>query len=730
MPGFERPPEEQVTRLGEPVGAPVRGEDVGARSAPVTVRARCTPPVPLSAESTPEEVAAFAREYLCYQRECAEEKERKARQLQESTAAQQPASYSFVPEAEAQALDAAAGFVPSEDQVKAMQDLLAAFQQPGIYQLRGAAGSGKTSAVRALLRRIPASWEVVLLAPTWAAANRLTALSGRRAVSLHRFLYGRPREARQCELCQVWAPELLVAEGRDVQEELNGEMVVVTRPHYTCPGCKHVFRQTSHFPDKLVFPARGDPDRLPKPRIIAIDEASMLSQAQRADVETFLLDAHTRVLLIGDPNQIPPVSTPDAPEEEIEWGSPTASLDHIHRQAAGNPTLALAHTHKTYPRPDTLPEWPFPRQWRGDPRLSIQYGSADDIAYWHAGLRHQGRHVVSIALSNAMRAEINYCARGHLGLRAAAAAQDAPVTRGDRLLMRSNCLAGDVYNSELHIVCAIERVPPGTRFLNAASRCAQQKTGTLATVEANETLGSTSIGVWHVETWPVHGSPEERRRGYIVAGWFNGGWALESDYLRAGGADDRRARTGAREIVKTWRQEYKEGVSTLKSQWEAERSRIAECDAALRGLAKEGILSGTVHRLVGVLIDKLSAFDKVAAKAKALELHAKGDFNGLAEMFNDDHLRYCADALTVEEYAERRYQAIPTPLLWQVDYGECVTGHAMQGSQAEFIAVACDKSFWGQWKHNRIAAMRWLYTAETRTSHALALFRLPYVAAT
>lgn len=629
----------------------------------------------------------------------------------------------FVDETEARVLDEQAGFVPSDDQYTALATLITALKRPGIYQLRGAAGSGKTTCVRALIRRLGPMWSIALLAPTWAAANRLKALSGMPAVSLHSYIYGYPVEERRCT-CGQWSADIRKPQEMEIKEEHGGVMISVTRNRYICPHCKHAYVDLHTLQDRLTFPLRGGAEGERGCRLVVIDEASMISKRTLLDIEAAVLDDHTRVLLVGDPNQIPPISTPESPEEPIDFSNPTAKLDKIHRQAADNPTLILAHANKTNPAPAELPAWPFPQRWTGDPRVSIRVGGLPDIAYWQAGLRSQGRDVVTIALSNVTRAQVNCYVRRYLGTEALSQQQDVPFVPGDRIALRGNSLASEVYSGEQHVICSITRVAPWTSLLKGNGRAEDTRVGTSRRSADAELLDALDIGVWKIETWPTYAPTGTRRSGIIVAARENGKWAMESDYLIAEAAPGT-ARNMARGIVRAWVREYREAVAGLSAVWQKERDIVEATRGIVAHLRTFPSIGATVTRLIETLLQNCDKQHDSEARARFRRLHEAGQHDVLlSEVLPPERIAW-ALAETVEEYARLRYDALDTHRVWVVDYGECVTGHAMQGSQAAHVGMVCDRGYWGMWAKNRIGAMQWTYTGQTRTTFELVMFRVP-----
>lgn len=78
---------------------------------------------------------------------------------------------------------------------------------------------------------------------------------------------------------------------------------------------------------------------------------------------------------------------------------------------------------------------------------------------------------------------------------------------------------------------------------------------------------------------------------------------------------------------------------------------------------------------------------------------------------------------TFEEYVVGSLGFHPDYLL-HVWWGECLTGHAAQGSEWEQVGVVNARGFLGRWKADVPWSRRWLYTAVTRARSALTIFDL------
>lgn len=649
----------------------------------------------------------------------------------------------FRDEADAQAADAAARFSPSEDQTVALQTLLTRIPKPGAYILTGAAGTGKTSIVQAILRRLTRRWSLLLIAPTWRAANRLTEVVGRRAYSLHSVIYGQPKVMRQCE-CREWSVDLVKPKLVPVREEveLDGqvETVMVDRARYTCPSCGKVYADTSKLDEAMRFEPKGRGDNR-EYRFVVVDEASMLSLEAKRDTEGALLDGKTVILYLGDANQLPPV---DADSGEINFENADARLDRVHRQAAGNPVLALAHELKVSPPSQKLLDpsaYPFPYKVTGaaDPRLKVlRDARIADVAGWAAKLRCAGEDVVNIAMSNQTRARINQETRRLSGAAAEAARQGLPIIPGDRLLARGNCKGSNIYNGELHAVLAVTRVTG--HLLNERGRAKTRPRGgntsereALADIDA--TLGSlTHVGVFEVESYPI-GAPEGTRRRFLLVLPED---RTESDLILRNPGDTG-ARNFARNAARAWREEYEAMLSLYAPEFQS-RKAAAITRVAPRALLEQALLDGDVDKasaVLGLLHERGDwPTDEVRLTMARTALAEVGPVSeddvpavaaALCEPLYDAAKDEAArDSEDHEQYAQRVHGALNPHLVTLFDIGEALTGHAMQGSQAKHVGIVADRAFYGAWKRDRRAAMRWAYTALTRTSENGVVWQLAF----
>lgn len=165
--------------------------------------------------------------------------------------------------------------------------------KPVVGVLRGVAGSGKSSTIKAILASIGSS---IIVAPTGKAAQRVQELTGAPAQTIHRWLYTTTEDKRTGDL--VFARKEL----DDIDVSESG--------------------------------------------VLLLDEASMVPQDLWEDVFNTCSELSLNILVIGDHAQLPPVSKNDevgfslvSPDFQSNW---SVTLDKIHRQALESPIIAAA----------------------------------------------------------------------------------------------------------------------------------------------------------------------------------------------------------------------------------------------------------------------------------------------------------------------------------------------------------------------------------------------------
>jgi len=183
----------------------------------------------------------------------------------------------------------------SPDQEKALDSIIEFLNtgKPGIFRLTGAAGVGKSHITEEILTQLDEDNEpYICTALTNAAAAVLKALTGRKTHTLASAL-----------------GLTLTVDGNTGEEKLS------KKDNGSC--------------------------KIPREGVLLVDEASMLGREYMPHLQSAMNDLRLRVLLIGDPYQLPPVGETSCVFDWVEGLS--ANLTTVHRQSAGSPIISQAH---------------------------------------------------------------------------------------------------------------------------------------------------------------------------------------------------------------------------------------------------------------------------------------------------------------------------------------------------------------------------------------------------
>lgn len=346
----------------------------------------------------------------------------------------------------------------SEDQEKALQDILAALDAPGddrkVLVLAGPAGTGKTTLMREVIRLLDERGQAVaLMAPTGKAAARLRESTGMNTSTIHSYIFSGAKEKGVCPACGKASKELAISKAQMRDAGMKG---------LTCPNCGTFHPIGTKFRTELEFRNQEGKRSEGTPMMI-IDEASMVSKALQDKIFT---RKPFNILYVGDREQLPPFG--DTPDDRI-WGpnfdSPTALLTQIHRQAADNPIISWA----TRLRNDENKENPF-IVGKEDPNAKIQFfiqPTIPQVATWYRQQVEEGRSAIVLCSAHAMCERANKAIRSILpfaGTNRSLAAEskkvELPFVAGDQLMSIFNKAKAGIMNGEIFPVVGSSHICP------------------------------------------------------------------------------------------------------------------------------------------------------------------------------------------------------------------------------------------------------------------------------
>lgn len=199
--------------------------------------------------------------------------------------------------------------------IQSVQNWLKDPYAPPLFRLYGYAGTGKTTIIKSLVEDLGYSLgtDVVFATLTGKAAQVMRRVSNLPCMTIHKSAYNYvaadPEEMQELEDKIKALKEF----GENVRD-LETELAKLRAPSFMIN------------PESILYNAK----------LIVLDECSMISD----DIAKDLLSFGIRILLIGDPGQLPPI------DGRLCGGfgdePPNVFLEEIHRQALESPILTLA----------------------------------------------------------------------------------------------------------------------------------------------------------------------------------------------------------------------------------------------------------------------------------------------------------------------------------------------------------------------------------------------------
>lgn len=225
---------------------------------------------------------------------------------------------------------------PQQDAaLKAVADWLANGDQQ-VFRIFGYAGTGKTT----LAKHFADGVEGLVLygAFTGKAAYVLRQKDCAGATTIHAMIYHSKEKGRAAlkEMEQNLAELRMELRGELSHEDRDDPHVVQSQieEHRRVLEIRGMISAERHELSRPVFALNPDSE-VQRAKLVVIDECSMVDGMMGED----LLSFGTKVLVLGDPAQLPPVAGAGFFTEGVE---PDVMLTEIHRQAADSPIIAMA----------------------------------------------------------------------------------------------------------------------------------------------------------------------------------------------------------------------------------------------------------------------------------------------------------------------------------------------------------------------------------------------------
>lgn len=202
-----------------------------------------------------------------------------------------------------------------------------------VFRLFGYAGSGKTTLARHFAEGVDGT--VMFGAYTGKAAHVLRTKGCLGASTIHSMIY-RSKDKGQARLKEIEAQlaELMVELGQDLANDTPEYRKSYIDNHPRVKDLRLMLAQERTNLSRPAFSLNTESD-VRSARLVVIDECSMVDDRMGED----LLSFGVKVLVLGDPAQLPPVGGAGFFTEKHQ---PDVMLTDIHRQAADSPIIHMA----------------------------------------------------------------------------------------------------------------------------------------------------------------------------------------------------------------------------------------------------------------------------------------------------------------------------------------------------------------------------------------------------
>ena len=328
-------------------------------------------------------------------------------------------------------------FIPGVQQAEALDAIKAWYRDEGapqIFRLFGYAGTGKTTLARHVVDELHLDW-VCYAAYTGKAAHVMRTRGGcEGAQTIHSLIY-QPLGSDDTELVRLRSQldELNLNPDGASAEELDRQRTDILA----------AIAAEARKPKQLAFQLKEDSE-LADADLLILDEASMVNAEMAED----LLSFGVKILVLGDPAQLPPVSGAGY----FTNARPSYLLTEVHRAALDSPITRIATSIRNSPVGDT----------------SVGCSGADGNCGRFRGTRNLLAYDQIICGTNRTRWRLIARVRelsGQYGSK--------PVV-GDRIIIRANSRDAAVFNGQQFTVLGCEN---DREYHNPAERYVMQLMG-------------------------------------------------------------------------------------------------------------------------------------------------------------------------------------------------------------------------------------------------------------
>jgi len=209
------------------------------------------------------------------------------------------------------------------------------------FYLAGLAGSGKSTVLPDIVDYLGIDpTDVEFLAPTGRAARvmtkKLRVQFGRTALAttIHKSIYipSHTEVDRLLKLVEQLQHYIINEPGAELKQPIAGTLLPDVALAAISKRLDSAYGDDQHSMPHFMVNMES---KLRERRLIICDEASMVGSRVAADLKSFGIP----ILALGDPGQLPPVRDTAG----LSDGEPDFFLSEIHRQAADNPIIRIAH---------------------------------------------------------------------------------------------------------------------------------------------------------------------------------------------------------------------------------------------------------------------------------------------------------------------------------------------------------------------------------------------------